>query len=288
MSATILDGISIREQIAEQLNKKVQDFGLHPSLVIIQVGDNPESNSYIRQKKAFAEKAGIAIDHRRYPVDVTQADLLETIEMLNADPATHGILIQLPLPAHLNKDELIEAISPIKDSDGLHSKNVTALWSESTDGHIAATAKAVMTLCDAYSIQLEGKHVVVIGQSTLVGKPIAMSMLKRKATVTVCNRFTKDLKPYTTTADVIIVAAGKPKLITKDHVKPGQVVIDVGITVQKEEIDGKRYKKLYGDVDFDEVKEIVHAISPVPGGVGPLTVASLFENVVDAAIKMLK
>lgn len=269
-----LDGRAIRDGIARDLSSRTQNLEPRPGLVIIQIGNNAESNTYIGEKVKFGERIGVIVDHQKLPEDVSQTDLDSRLSNLNSDTSVHGIIVQLPIPKNLNKDEILEAIAPVKDVDGLHSVNVKKLMDNDPTGYIPATTKGVITMLEHYKIPIGGKHAVVIGRSALVGKPTTLSLLNHDATVTVCHSKTENLAAVTQTADIIISAVGHPGLITKDHVKPGQAVIDVGTTI----VDGK----LKGDVLFDEVEPIVAFISPVPGGAGPLTVASLFQNLLQA------
>ncbi len=272
--AQILDGKIVRDKIAEDLKSKIQNLLPAPRLVIIQVGDNPESNTYIAQKIKFGEKIGANVKHLQLPKDVSEKTLNFQISNCNLEKSINGIIVQLPIPDSINKDEIIEAIDPAKDVDGLHSVNLKKLMENDPTGFVPATTKGVLTLLDHYKIPVASKQVAVIGRSTLVGKPTTLAFLNLDATVTVCHSKTHNLPSITQSADIIISAVGKPGLITKNHVSPDQTVIDVGTTV----VDGK----LKGDVDFDQVEKIVGWISPVPGGVGPMTVASLFQNLLQA------
>ncbi len=282
----ILDGKKIRSEIALKLKEIVHDKvrqGFNkPCLAIIQVGNNRESESYIINKKKFAEKIGAQVLHIHLPEDISQEEVLREIQSVNEDESIHGMLVQLPLPQQLHKEQLIEAIKPSKDIDGLCAVNVKGLWTNNKDTILPATTRGILTMLSYYKISTEGKNVVIIGRSSLVGKPTALALLNANATVTVCHSGTINLEYITLEADIIITAIGRPRFITELHVKPHQVVIDVGTTI--EEVPAK---KLVGDVNFDEVSHIVGAISPVPGGVGPMTVASLFENLVDAYLKKL-
>lgn len=280
----ILDGRIVRDVIKAKLAAEILSLSSKPKLVISQIGDLGPTNAYIRQKKMFGGEVGAVVDHRRYPETVSEEELLQDIAAYNADESVHGVILQLPIPKTLDGHALIEAIHPHKDLDGLHSVNVKKLWENNLSGFTPATAKGGLSLLDHYKITLSGKRVVVVGRSSLVGRPVALSMLHRDATVTICHKHTENLAEETRRADVLIVAAGHPQLITAEHVVPGQTVVDVGINVVggeklDEEITGT---KLVGDVDFENVKNIVAAISPVPGGVGPMTVASLFENLLIA------
>lgn len=280
----ILDGKKVREQIAVKLRERILSLPEKPSLAIIQVGDNEESNTYIKQKKMFGESIGARVEHVRLGAKTSQKELLEAIEKLNRDQAIHGIIVQMPIPGSLDKSEVVDAIAPQKDVDGMGQANIKALWENREGGFVPATTKGIMALLVFYDIQVSGKHVVVVGRSPLVGKPTAQALLNADATVTVAHSKTHDLPSVTKMADILVVAAGKPHFIQRDHVREGQVVIDVGITaVTGEKLDDELAEKtIAGDVHFDAVKDIVAAISPVPGGVGPMTVASLFENLVEA------
>jgi len=284
----ILDGKIIRDKIQRELAEAVSKLSTKPKLVIIQVGNNPDSSAYVNQKKIFGEKIGVAVELCKFDDSISEEAIAEKIEELNSDKGTNGIIVQLPLPTHLGASKLISNIDPNKDVDGLTPTNVKKLLEKDSRGFVPATAKGVLALLDYYEIPLAGKRIIVIGRSVLVGKPIALSLLARDATVTVCHRQTKNLSEETKRADIIIVAAGCPGLISTEYVSSGQTIIDVGINL----ISGKKFneeiggKKFVGDVDFETAKDIVEAISTVPGGVGPMTVASLFENLLKA-IKML-
>jgi methylenetetrahydrofolate dehydrogenase (NADP+)/methenyltetrahydrofolate cyclohydrolase len=282
--AKILDGKIVRDALRTELKERILRLKKIPTLAILQVGDNPESNAYIRQKKAFGESIGSHVDHIRYESTVSEKEVLEKIGELNKNSTIQGILVQLPLPEELDKDLIMNAIVPSKDVDGLTPTNTKLLEEMSSGGFIPATAKGVMNLLEYYKIEIAGKKVVVMGRSALVGKPIALLMQKEGASVTVCHSKTLNVPEIAKKADILIVAIGKPKFVNQDFISSGQIVIDVGINV----VTGKKLdeevpdKKLIGDVDFEAVKDIVLAISPVPGGVGPMTVASLFENLVEA------
>lgn len=318
--AQILDGRIVRDEIAENLKSYILNLKSKPKLVIIQIGDLTESNAYINQKIKFGERIGAAVELKQFPEDVTEANLTSYILNLNSDPSVHGVIIQMPIPNHLDKDKLIELIDPKKDVDGLTSTNQKLLYegkidyatflpshselvSESADPDIhqddtaiiPATAKGVITLLNYYKIPIKNKKVTVVGRSKLVGAPLATLFRNLGAEVTVCHSQTIDLKQETRNADIIAVAVGKQNLIGKDHVFPNQVIIDVGINVIEESdrvrplqgepstgSDPEAKRKLTGDVNFAEVEPIVAAITPVPGGIGPMTVASLFENLLEA------
>ncbi len=276
MSATILDGRATRAALLPSLKERVRALKHVPMLVIIQVGNRPDSTAFIRAKRRLAQELGINEKHIELPVQVSQQEIQKTIEALNNDPMVHGIIVQLPLPAHLDSDVIIEAVSPTKDVDGLTTFNMNAL-AQNKLGVMPATARGIRELLAFNKITIRNKTVAVIGRSKMVGTPIAMMCKAEGANVVVGHRETVDLIGVTQKADIIIVATGHRGLITSAHVRPGQVVIDVGIT-RSADIG------LVGDVDFDAVKEIVAAITPVPGGVGPMTVFALFENLVDLSV----
>src|SRR3990167_3991799 len=301
--AKILSGKIVNEKIAKELKTEISRRsspssgakGSKPKLVIIQVGDLPESNAYIARKKAFGEKIGAIVDHQKFPENITQEKLITVISKLNTDSSVTGIIVQMPLPKNLDKDEIIESIKPQKDVDGLTSQNIKKLWENKNGAIIPATTKGVLSLLSYYKIPVSRQKVVIVGRSSLVEKPTLLAFLNNDATVTVCHKATKNLPEQTKSADILVVATGKPNLIGKEHVTKGQVVVDVGINVisqtQNSELRTHNSTKpafeptsrqLIGDVDFDGVKNIVAAISPVPGGIGPMTVASLFENLLDA------
>lgn len=278
----ILDGKKINSEIKQDLSTKIAikiaDGYAKPCLAIVQIGNTKESTKYIEHKKKFGHAIGVEVLHIHLPDAVTTSDVLTEIQSLNTDDTVHGIIIQLPLPKHIDRDTIIEAVAPEKDVDGLTSENIRGLWTNDKGYILPATARAVLTMLEYYNIDVSGKKVVVIGRSTLVGKPTAIALMNKGATVTVCHSGTKKLSDHTLEADIIISAVGFPRLIDEHFVRPHQVVVDVGITfIKDEEVD-----KVHGDVDFKAVSEIVAAISPVPGGVGPLTVSSLFQNVFDA------
>ncbi len=283
MAPLILDGKKTQRDISEGMRHFVNDHVkkgfVNPCLAIVQVGDDKASDSYIRNKKKFGESIGVQVLHIHLPKDISEAEVLTEIKSLNTDESVHGIILQLPLPRDLNKELLIEAIHHSKDVDGLTSKNVKGLWVGSDKSLVPATSRGILTLLKHYNIDVRGKKIVVIGRSALVGKPTAMLMLKENATVSICHSETPNIETYTLDADIIISAVGRPRFITSYHVRPGQIVIDVGITIDTMD------KVCKGDVDFIEVAPIVKAISPVPGGVGPMTVLSLFQNLLDVYTK---
>jgi methylenetetrahydrofolate dehydrogenase (NADP+)/methenyltetrahydrofolate cyclohydrolase len=273
MTAIILDGKKTRDEAIPALIKRVKGFSFVPVMTIIQVGERADTASYIRSKKTFADKIGVEVRHIQVPEITTQTELIDIVKKNNEDSSVNSIIVQLPLPANIDRDSVIDTILPSKDVDALTAFNVKQ-WSDGQFGAILpATARGVHTLLKKYNISLNGKKAVVVGRSALVGKPIAAMCIGEKAIVTVCHSKTPDLAKETLNADIIIVATGKPGLISAEHVKAGQVIVDVGIN----SVAGK----LVGDVDFDGVVEKVAFITPVPGGVGPMTVLSLFENLLD-------
>ena len=269
----ILDGKAIKNNILSELQFEVSKLDVKPKLVVIQVGDNEASNVYIKQKKNMCEYIGYMFEHIRLSDAVDTEELLELISRLNDDKNVNGILVQLPLPVGVDSNMIVNAISPLKDVDGLTDLNNGMLF-HNKDALYSCTPYGVMELLDRYNIDVSGKNVVIVGRSALVGKPMAMMMLNRDATVTVCHSKTKDLESYTKRADILIVAIGKPGFITGDMVSNDTVVIDVGIS--------RTQNGIYGDVDFATVGNKVKYITPVPGGVGPMTVAMLAMNILKA------
>ena len=269
----ILDGKKLRDKILEELKLKVASLTVVPKLVVISVGDDPASQIYVNNKKKYAEKIGIAAEIIGYPEDVTQQVLLKKIDELNNDTTVTAILVQLPLPKHIDKLKILTAIDPKKDVDGFTPYNSGLLFSGAKPFAYPATPRGILRLLDEYNIEIDGKHVVVVGRSNIVGKPLAQMMLNRNATVTVCHSHTKNLAEITKTADILVSAAGG-KIIEDNMLKSNCVVIDVGIFR-----DDKG--KLRGDVNFETVSKIASHITPVPGGVGPMTIASLMLNIVD-------
>ncbi len=269
----ILDGKKLRDELLEGLKAKLASYTVMPKLVVILAGDNPASQIYVNNKKKTAEKLGIVSEIINYPASVTETELLEKIEELNNDPTVTAILVQLPLPAHIDKTKIINAISPIKDVDGFTPENSGKLLAGETPYVYPCTPKGILLLLDKYGIELDGKHVVIVGRSNIVGKPLAVMMLNRNATVTVCHSHTKNLSEITKAADILVSAVGE-KLIEDNMVKINGVVVDVGIF--KDETGKTR-----GDVDFANVSKKTSFISPVPGGVGPMTIASLMLNTVE-------
>lgn len=271
--AVILDGKKLRDKLLEGLKSRIESFDKKPSLVVILAGDNPASQIYVNNKKKNAEKLGINSTVINYPSNVTETELLDKIDELNKDDSVNAILVQLPLPAHINKIKIINAISPLKDVDGFTTENSGKLFTGQKPYVYPCTPKGILLLLDEYNIELEGKHAVIVGRSNIVGKPLSIMLLNRNATVTVCHSKTKNLADITKTADVLISAAGE-KLIEDSMMKVDSVMIDVGIFKDEN-------GKTRGDADFESVSKIASYISPVPGGVGPMTIASLMLNTVE-------
>jgi len=287
--AIIIDGKAIASEIKEELKKEIielqQQYGKKPALAVILVGNNPASEVYVRMKKKTSEEVGINSMQILLDENTSQQELLTLINQLNRDNNVNGILVQLPLPSHLNENEIINAIDPVKDVDGFHPVNMGKLVIGQQDCFVSCTPYGCQELIVRTMPDIKGKHVVIVGRSNIVGKPLASLMIQKNnranCIVTVCHTATKDIGYYTKQADILVVAVGKANMITKDMVKNGAVVIDVGINrIDDPENPGKT--KLVGDVKFDEVSEVAYAITPVPGGVGPMTIAMLLKNTVKA------
>lgn len=268
--ATILDGKKLSKQILDDLTIELSKLDKKPSLTVIQVGDNPASEIYVNIKKKTAERIGIVSNVLKYPETLSEAELLEKIKELNNDKDVNAILVQLPLPKHINSKNVIQAISPKKDVDGFHPENVGKISIGIEPWAYPCTPKGVMRLLAEYKIELDGKHVVIVGRSNIVGRPLAQMALNKNATVTICHSHTKNLSDITKTADILISAVGVKNIIKKEMIKNNSVIVDVGIT--------KDGGKIFGDVDFEKVLDVVSFVSPVPGGVGPMTIASLMVN----------
>jgi methylenetetrahydrofolate dehydrogenase (NADP+)/methenyltetrahydrofolate cyclohydrolase len=278
MPAQTIDGNALAKQIRAEVAGRTEALkakGVQPHLAIILVGEDPASQVYVKHKAADSEQTGLKATLERHPATLSEADLLARIRALNEDPSVHGILVQLPLPKHMDSHKVIETISPAKDVDGFHVASAGALM-VGQPGFWPCTPYGCLKMLDSIGFDLKGKHAVVIGRSNIVGKPMALMLLGRDATVTVCHSRTKDLKALTLQADVVIAAVGKRNVLTADMVKPGAVVIDVGMNRNDE-------GKLCGDVDFAGVREVAGWITPVPGGVGPMTRAMLLVNTIEAA-----
>ena len=289
MTAQIIDGVALSKQLRSEVTLRVAALrarGITPGLAVLLVGDSPASQVSVRNKVKACEDSGLHSVLERHPATLSQADLLARIDALNRDPAIHGILVQVPLPAHIDAHQVIEAISPAKDVDGFHVASAGALlvgqsgfWPCTPYGCM----KMLESLNDGKGYDLRGKHALVIGRSNIVGKPMALMLLQKNATVTICHSATQNLKALTLQADVIVAAVGKRNVLTADMVKPGAVVIDVGMNRIPEGESGAG--KLCGDVDFEGVKKVAAWITPVPGGVGPMTITMLLVNTLEAAEK---
>ena len=278
MSAQLIDGVALSRQIRAEVGARAAALaarGRPPGLAVILVGDDPASAVYVRNKVKACHEHGLHSVLEQYDATLAEATLLARIAALNADPAIHGVLVQMPLPQHIDPQKVIAAIAPQKDVDGFRAENVGALM-QGQPCFIPCTPYGAMKFLESAGIAVKGKEAVVVGRSNIVGKPMAMLLMHAGATVTVCHSQTKDLKAHCLRADILVAAIGRPKMITGDMVKPGAVVIDVGINRQA---DGK----LCGDVDFESAKEVASYITPVPGGVGPMTITMLLANTLQAA-----
>ncbi|MFZ9179450.1 MAG: bifunctional methylenetetrahydrofolate dehydrogenase/methenyltetrahydrofolate cyclohydrolase FolD [Limnohabitans sp.] len=283
MTAHLIDGIALSQQLRKQVAARTQALHLHgvqPGLAVILVGDNPASQVYVRNKVKACEEAGFHSLLERYDASLSQPALLEHIARLNLDERIHGILVQLPLPDHIDAQRVIEAISPEKDVDGFHIASAGALMT-GLPGFWPCTPYGCLKMLDSIGYDLKGKHAVVIGRSNIVGKPMALMLLQRNATVTVCHSGTQNLAHFTRQADVIVAAVGRRNVLTADMVKPGAVVLDVGMNRNDE-------GKLCGDVDFEGVRQVASYITPVPGGVGPMTITMLLVNTLESAERVAK
>ncbi len=282
MTAQLIDGNALSRQLRTQVAERVSALkaqGLTPGLAVILVGENPASQVYVRNKVKACEDTGMHSVLEKYEASMTESELLARVEALNNDPSIHGILVQLPLPAHMDAQKVIEAISPAKDVDGFHIASAGALMTGMA-GFWPCTPYGCMKMLESIGYDLKGKHAVVIGRSNIVGKPMALMLLQQNATVTICHSATPDLKAMTLQADVIVAAVGKRNVLTADMVKPGAVVLDVGMN--RDEAG-----KLCGDVDFDGVRQVASYITPVPGGVGPMTITMLMVNTLESAERAL-
>ncbi|WP_144549758.1 bifunctional methylenetetrahydrofolate dehydrogenase/methenyltetrahydrofolate cyclohydrolase FolD [Peribacillus simplex] len=282
MSAQIINGKEIAEAVRQEISKEVQQLrekNIVPGLAVILVGDNQASQTYVRNKQKACEDLGMHSILIKKPAELSQEELIQSIDELNQDDSIHGILVQLPLPGHIQEKAIIEAISPDKDVDGFHPINIGRMMT-GQDAFLPCTPYGVMVMLEHIDYDLEGKHVVIVGRSNIVGKPAGQLFLNANATVTYCHSRTKDLAYYTKQADVVVAAVGKRDTITSDHIKEGAVVIDVGMNRNDE-------GKLCGDVAFDDVKNKASYITPVPKGVGPMTITMLMKNTVKSAQKTL-
>lgn len=271
----ILDGKALAKSLRSDLAEQIQSMDVQPGLAVVLVGDDPASAVYVRNKQKMCAKIGAYSELHHLPEDTSQDSLLDLIHSLNQNAAIHGILVQLPLPQHLNAESILAAVSPFKDVDGLHTHNAGLLFKGLNTGMVPCTPLGMIHLLEHYKIPVAGKQALIVGRSNLVGKPMAMLLLNRHATVSMAHSRTENLIKHTSEADILVVATGQPGIITGEMVKPGAVILDVGMN----RVDGK----LCGDVDFDTCAERASYITPVPGGVGPMTVAMLLHNTVEAA-----
>jgi len=283
MTARIIDGKAISQEVRAEWKLRADALkarGITPGLAVIIVGEDPASKVYVGNKIKACAELGIYSEHIELPGDTSEATLLEQIARLNADPKIHGFLVQLPVPKHIDSSKVLLAISPNKDVDGFHPMNVGELVTGNPKFQ-PCTPFGVMKLLEKSGVEIEGKHAVIVGRSNIVGKPMALMLLQKNATVTICTSKTVDLAKFTRDADILVVATGKPQMITGDMIKPGAAVIDVGI-------NRLANGKLVGDVDFDSAKEVAGWITPVPGGVGPMTITMLVASTVMAAERSIK
>lgn len=284
-TAKILDGKALSAKIQQTLSAQIQElqpkFGRPPGLAVLMVGDNPASAAYVRGKERACEKVGIASFGKHFPTQTSLAELEDSIAALNIDPQVDGILVQLPLPEHLDSVKLLNQIAPDKDVDGLHPVNMGRLV-RSEEGLRSCTPAGVMRLLEEYQIPVQGKQAVVLGRSILVGKPLALMLLEANATVTVAHSRSHDIKSITQSADILIAAVGRNGLVTGEMLKPGAIVVDVGIN---RVVDASGKDRLIGDVHFESASKVAEYITPVPGGIGPMTVAMLLQNTVKSYLK---
>lgn len=288
-TATVIDGKAKAAELSESIKKAtaalVQEHGIKPGLTVVIIGDDPASQVYVRNKKRTAEACGFNSVQHNLPADVDQQQVLELIDSLNADDDVHGILVQLPLPQHLDEQRITQRISPAKDVDGFHFENIGRL----TAGHLdeafvpCTPAGCMLMITDQIGDDLSGKNAVIIGRSNIVGKPMASLLLKANATVTICHSRTRDLADVARNADILVAAVGRPEMVKGDWIKPGAIVIDVGINRVQVEVGGEMKNRLVGDVDFANASAVAAAITPVPGGVGPMTIAMLMSNTLRSA-----
>lgn len=278
MTATIIDGKAVSQKIKEQVKVRVEKLksqGVTPGLAVVLVGDNSASLTYVKNKQRTCEALGMRSDLHEFPESLSEAELLSKIDELNNDPGIHGILVQLPLPKHIDEFKVINAISPTKDVDGFHPISVGNMMI-GKEAFLPCTPHGIMKLLEHYGIDPAGKHAVVIGRSNIVGKPVGQLLLQKDATVTYCHSKTKDLASFTRQADILVAAIGRAKFIDHTHIKPGAVIIDVGMNRDES-------GKLCGDVDYADILETASFATPVPGGVGPMTIAMLMENTLQSA-----
>ncbi|MCM3710928.1 bifunctional methylenetetrahydrofolate dehydrogenase/methenyltetrahydrofolate cyclohydrolase FolD [Sporosarcina luteola] len=278
MTAKLIDGVAIGKELRGEIKHGVGtlvESGCKPGLAVILVGEDPASQTYVKNKEKSSVEAGMKSELIRLPKTVTEQELLAHVDKLNNDDSIHGILVQLPLPDHINEDLVIQAIDPSKDVDGFHPQNVGKMMI-GQETFIPCTPHGIMEMLDRSGVEIAGKHAVIIGRSNIVGKPMGQLLLQKDATVTYCHSRTKDLPTFTKQADILIVAIGRAKFVTDEHIKEGAVVIDVGMNRDEN-------GKLCGDVDFEKAKAVASAITPVPGGVGPMTITMLLKNTLQSA-----
>lgn len=287
--ATLIDGKTMAADLSAAITQSTAELAakrnIRPGLAVVIVGEDPASQVYVRNKKRTAESCGFHSVQHMLAADASQAEVLTLIDELNADPAIHGILVQLPLPGHLDEMAVTQAVAPNKDVDGFHFQNIGMLTAGHTESaFVPCTPAGCMLMIEGrLGKDLSGLNAVIIGRSNIVGKPMASLLLKANATVTICHSRTKNLPEVTRSADILVAAVGRPRMVKGDWIKPGAVVIDVGINRIEVEVDGETRNKLTGDVDFDEAVEVAGAITPVPGGVGPMTIAMLMANTLQSA-----
>ena len=292
MTAELIDGKKIAATIRGEIKAEVEEMkaktGKVPGLATVLVGVRKDSQTYVKMKKKACKKAGIKSFSHDLPEDITQDELLKVVRDLNANPEVHGILVQLPLPEHIDDEEILGAISLEKDVDGFHPLNIGRLSMKRRDPlFVPCTPKGCIELLDRIGVGIEGKNAVVLGRSNIVGLPVAMLLLHRNATLTVCHSRTKDLPSVVRQADILIAAVGRAEMVKGDWIKPGAVVIDVGVNAVDDPNSEKGYR-LTGDVDFEQAREVASAVTPVPGGVGPMTIAMLLRNTMDSAIRSIE
>jgi 5,10-methylene-tetrahydrofolate dehydrogenase/methenyl tetrahydrofolate cyclohydrolase len=291
MSAQIIDGKAIAATIRGEIKQEVEamkaEYGRVPGLATVLVGERKDSQTYVRMKKKACAEVGITSFGHDIPADISQAELLELVQDLNANPDVHGILVQLPLPDHIDEEAILAAVSLEKDVDGFHPINIGRLSMKRRDPLFSpCTPTGCIELLDRTGVDIEGKRAVVLGRSNIVGLPVAMLLLHRNATLTICHSRTKNLSEVVREADILIAAVGRPEMVRGDWIKPGAVVIDVGVNAVDDPTREKGYR-LVGDVAFDEAKDVAAAITPVPGGVGPMTIAMLLRNTLEGARRTL-
>jgi len=289
LSAKLIDGkavaADVRREVAEQVGAMQQKYGRVPGLATVLVGEDPASQTYVRMKVRACEEVGMRSIRKVLPADSTQSEVEALVRDLNDDPEIHGVLVQLPLPGHLDEEAVLSSIDLTKDVDGFHPVNIGRLAMKGREPlFIPCTPHGILELLDRTGVQLEGARAVVVGRSNIVGLPVALLLMHRNATVTICHSRSRPLSAFTRQADILVAAIGRPEMITADMVKPGVVVIDVGVNRVDDPTRARGYR-LVGDVAFEEVREVASAITPVPGGVGPMTIAMLLKNTLISALR---